>query len=440
MAHQDVVSEHTWLNRYTQPIVGVDLPTGPRRARVRSEVVASNLRPTAANPALRVFAADAEDGDSDRTVPPCLRTSLTTDVTRPYRGKPGTGTGTKRTRRRTARFTNCTNASVVYCPPPSNTAARIRLERPCRGVNATRVVALPYQRGTRQHGYPTTPHSPDGRQVHPNANTWPATKLTQKQKKQYQDDGYLLVSGIFTTDELDRMEVDFDAIIARRRKRGAALDATWPGDWKKARPTMEVIHTHDLQAYSAQWSRVLLHDRFTGVMADLIGPNVQLHHTKLFQKPPERGSAFPMHQDFGYFPHERHSMMAAVIHLTDATDEMGCLRVMPGSHKLGPMPPKVDGSQGHHYLNPNDYPIEKGTPCSARRGDVLLFTYLTIHGSGINTSNRVRKTVLVQVQDPSDRPTEQVHRSHAQGLMLRGINPLEGRTTAEGTLGAGVGR
>ena len=141
-----------------------------------------------------------------------------------------------------------------------------------------------------------------------------------------------------------------------------------------------------------------------------------------------------MHQDVPYFPHERHTMMAAIIHLTDATEEMGCVRVVPGSHKLGPMEIVSKGSESFRYLDPDDYPIEQGTPCPARRGDVLFFSYLTIHGSDINASNRLRKTVLVQVRDPSDRPTENVHRSHAQGLMLRGINPLEGRAVAEGTL------
>ena len=258
--------------------------------------------------------------------------------------------------------------------------------------------------------------------------------LSDAQINQYREEGYALVSDIFSATELDRMEAEFDAIIERRRANSADLDATWQGDWQKDRPAMEIFLTHDLQAYSAEWSRVLLHDRFTEALSDIVGPNVQLHHTKLFQKPPERGSAFPMHQDLPYFPHEKHTMMAATIHLTNATEEMGCIRVVPGSHKLGPIKTKVSGSQVYHYLNPNDYPIEKGTPCPAKRGDVLFFSYLTVHGSGINASSRVRKTVLVQACDPSDRPTENVHRSHAQGLMLRGINPLEGRATAEGTL------
>ena len=54
----------------------------------------------------------------------------------------------------------------------------------------------------------------------------------------------------------------------------------------------------------------LVQDRFTSALADLIGPNVQLHHTKAFIKPPEKGSAFPMHQDQPYFPHAKQEDLA----------------------------------------------------------------------------------------------------------------------------------
>jgi hypothetical protein len=40
----------------------------------------------------------------------------------------------------------------------------------------------------------------------------------------------------------------------------------------------------------------------------------------------------------------------------------------------------------------------------------------------------------VQVRDPADPPLKDVHRSHSQGLMMRGINPLGKDGTAEATL------
>lgn len=259
----------------------------------------------------------------------------------------------------------------------------------------------------------------------------PLNVLTPLQQQQFSTDGYCLVDGIFTTPELDELEREMDAVLERRLRQKGTLDATWGGDWKKDMPPQLILHTHDMQMYSAAWARVLVHPRFTGALADVVGPNVQLHHTKAFLKPPEKGSAFPMHQDYPYFPHSRHTMAAAIIHLTDATEEMGCFSVYPGTHKLGPLPcatPSVN------YLDPAQYPIAKARRLPAKRGDVAIFSYLLVHGSDINRSSRPRKTVLVQFRDPTDKPTKDVHRSHAQGLIMRGIDPLESENTAAGKL------
>jgi ectoine hydroxylase-related dioxygenase (phytanoyl-CoA dioxygenase family) len=254
--------------------------------------------------------------------------------------------------------------------------------------------------------------------------------LSRGQIEQYREQGYVLAGGIFSADEIDPMERSFDGIIARRLAAKAGLEATWSGAWRKQFDVqMQLIHTHDVQAYDAIWARVLVHDRFTEALGDCLGgPNVQLHHTKLFQKPPENGAAFPMHQDAPYFPHAKHTMMAAIIHLTDADEQMGCVCVYPGSHKLGVLP-QADAEA--HYLDTAVWPIERATPCPARRGEVLFFNYLTVHGSGINRSPRTRKTVLVQVRDPADKPLADTHRSHAQGMMLRGVDPVTAESKVE---------
>ncbi len=59
----------------------------------------------------------------------------------------------------------------------------------------------------------------------------------------------------------------------------------------------------------------------------------------------------------------------------------------------------------------------------AKAGDVVVFNYLTIHGSGVNTTHEARTTLLVQMRDPTDHPTVATHLSRGQGMMLRGIDP-----------------
>jgi ectoine hydroxylase-related dioxygenase (phytanoyl-CoA dioxygenase family) len=124
-----------------------------------------------------------------------------------------------------------------------------------------------------------------------------------------------------------------------------------------------------------------------------------------------------MHQDYPYFPHERHSMIAVIIHFDDAPDEKGCLRVVPGSHKLGPLE-----AVGEDHTLPQ-FPLDAATPIPAKAGDAIFMSYLLVHGSGVNRSDEPRTTILVQMRDPADRPLVEKHGSRGQGMMLAGVDP-----------------
>lgn len=247
--------------------------------------------------------------------------------------------------------------------------------------------------------------------------------LSEQQILFYQQNGYLSVEGVFSPNEAALFRKEAHDLVNRLMKNNAAgvRNEGWPSGAKITDLPRELLHCHNVQFHSAVFSRLISDARITDRVADLIGPNVQLHHTKLFIKPPETGAPFPMHQDIPYFPHEKNTMMAAVIHFDDAPIEKGCVRVVPGSHKLGWL---EDENDGDHIQPVEKYPVEEGTPCPAEAGDVLFFTYQTIHGSGLNTSNEARTTLLIQMRDPTDLPTKQVHLSKGQGMMLRGVDPL----------------
>lgn len=242
-------------------------------------------------------------------------------------------------------------------------------------------------------------------------------RLTPEQKAGYENDGYVLVPGLLTRAEaaLYRQEVhELD-------RRQGETDATW----QSVKGDTAISHSHDVHFKSAAFTRLLTDPRLTGIAQDIIGPNVQLHHSKMFIKPPERGSPFPMHQDYPYFPHRDHSMIAVILHFDDAPEEKGCLRAYPGSHKLGPLP-----SHGaDHHVSPEAFPIEGATAIPAKAGDAIFFNYLTVHGSGINRSDEARTTLLIQMRDPADPPLNDRHASRGQGMMLAGIDPTVGGFT-----------
>ena len=206
-------------------------------------------------------------------------------------------------------------------------------------------------------------------------------------------DGFVHVRGLLGRDEAAALREESHLVLARL---DGAADATWasarqlaamPGD-------LALTHCHDVQLYSAAFTRLLVDERFTSIAAAVVGsPDVRLHHTKLFVKPPERGAPFPLHQDHPYLPFARHRVAAAIFHFDDAPEEKGCLRLLPGSHRHGPL--RHERLDGGWHLPLDSWPLERAVPVPARAGDVVFFSYLTVHGSGPNRSDESRTTLLV---------------------------------------------
>lgn len=252
--------------------------------------------------------------------------------------------------------------------------------------------------------------------------------MTTDAKAYFAEHGYYHAKRVFRAHEVTALEADFDRIVDQLLASGDRIDATWDGTEtaKILRPGDRILHTHNVQKFSRVWLTAFLNERFLNVVETLIGPDVMLHHTKLFQKPAEAGAPFPMHQDWPYFPTINDTMIAGILHVSEATDEMGCLRVYPGSHKLGRIE-GADGRQANAVLD--SYPIEGATVIEAGPGDVVFFNYLTLHGSMPNRSPKVRKTVLCQLHAGTDHVEEGNHHPNER-MVLRGWNHHIGRDVA----------
>jgi len=232
----------------------------------------------------------------------------------------------------------------------------------------------------------------------------------------YREHGYVLVRNVFDEREAEEMRGAIDRILESVASTEHDRSHTWAG----VDQSLQLKGFHDLTYHDGVFTRMVAHPRLVAVLAQLIGPNVQLHHTKMLVKPPEQGAPFPMHQDYPYFPHERHSVVAASVHLDDTDEENGCLHVVPGSHRLGPLEALGDAKTV-------DYPLGSGVACAAAAGDVLFFNYLTIHGSRVNRSARTRRNVLFEYRDPADPPLlrdgVEEHVDWGAGTIVAGSNP-----------------
>ena len=155
-----------------------------------------------------------------------------------------------------------------------------------------------------------------------------SSRFTPGQRADYDRDGYVIVRGLFDTEEIDllRRAIEEDpqlraSLYDRADADGRATRmATWnhPGD-----------SVYGLAARS---------ERVVDTMEDMLGGEVYHYHSKLTAKEPYDGGAWEWHQDYGYWYHNGciwPDMASVMVALGRANRENGCLQVLRGSHRVG---------------------------------------------------------------------------------------------------------
>jgi len=253
--------------------------------------------------------------------------------------------------------------------------------------------------------------------------------LTQEQVSFYDEHGFLHIPALFSEAEINELSDELDRLV----QDWAFTDVGWTGPWRQAYMDPEtekkskLTAMHDLHFYSSAWCRAVTNPRLAEAMSDLLGPNVELHHSTMHIKPPQTGHPFPMHQDNPFYEHENGSYVDVLVHLDNTFHENGEIRFLDGSHKLGPLTHVThlaDGTPCTPHLPFEQYKLEDTVPVPAKRGDVVCFNIYTIHGSYINTTRQPRRLVRIGYRDPHNQ--QMAGQSHNRpGLMVAGYRVRE---------------
>ena len=116
-------------------------------------------------------------------------------------------------------------------------------------------------------------------------------------KSFFDKNGYYLAKGIYNSSLLGRMQNDFDRVTQQLLASKENINARWGSQLTRDVESDDsvVLHTHNIHSYSSIWLHALLNPEFLDVAEEILGPDIILHHTKLFLKPPKIGAAFPLH-------------------------------------------------------------------------------------------------------------------------------------------------
>ncbi len=218
--------------------------------------------------------------------------------------------------------------------------------------------------------------------------------LTPEQVKCFHEDGYLLVPGFLSSEEVRFLTAHFMQIHARAPIPGLyeplALDKA-DGDILKAYPRIMQPHRFDETT-----RRYLLDDRIFSILADLMGEEPLAAQSMFYFKPPgAKGQG--LHQDNFYLKVKPGTCMAAWLPMDRCDEENGALQVAPGTQRQDlKCPHPSTRTDDYHHPSEVDLPENsRPEPIRMNAGDCLFFGGNLIHGSYRNrTENRWRRTLI----------------------------------------------
>ena len=186
------------------------------------------------------------------------------------------------------------------------------------------------------------------------------------------------------------------------------------------------------------WIRFLSETSLLNIAGRIIGPNIALFAADYLCKPPFIGKGVRWHQDAVYWPLEPMNVITLRFAVTEENTENGCVRMIPGSHKLGTQ--KHDSLGLYYYGNeiknlgaPNDKSVVSnlnhlptnttssnnildqtkqlnklvdGVDIQLNPGDVSVHSPFLIHGSISNKSNKWRKGGCIQYMPVTTKVTK----------------------------------
>ena len=184
---------------------------------------------------------------------------------------------------------------------------------------------------------------------------------------------------------------------------GAPLDANSPG----AETSRRLLQAYARDEAFRLWA---LDEQVKVALATLFQADEEIavsqcHHNCIMTKAPGYSSVTLWHQDNRYWSFDYENLISVWLALGEEQRTNGCLRVIPGSHKL-----KLDSGRfdAARFLRPdlpeNKLLIKQAKTVELDPGDVLFFHSRLFHAAGRNLSDQVKLSVVFTYHQVSNRP------------------------------------
>ncbi|HRK21867.1 MAG TPA: phytanoyl-CoA dioxygenase family protein [Fimbriimonadaceae bacterium] len=211
--------------------------------------------------------------------------------------------------------------------------------------------------------------------------------VTDRHRAEMDSNGFTVFERLFTEAEMADLTEVFEV---HERRRQAQLRAE--GDSGISRAD-EITFNDHLAENDPSVRAFCERPEIVEVCRAFLGPNVDLYWNQTVFKQPEGDKIFPWHQDDAYTEVDPAPYLTLWLAISDATEENGCISVLPGSHKGGLRPHEWTdiGLTGY----PADAP-DQGISVPVPAGSLIAFWSMTLHKSGANRSKGIRRAFVIQ--------------------------------------------
>jgi ectoine hydroxylase len=254
----------------------------------------------------------------------------------------------------------------------------------------------------------------------------PPIVLDEQARERYFEDGFLSVPGYLGTAWLARLRAVVVAKIEESRALAASDDQfDLAPDHCAEKPNIRRLRKA-VDQHSELWA-FARDPAVVDLVADLVGPDVRFHSSKLNFKWSEGGDAVRWHQDIQAWPHTNFSVLTFGVYLEDTGPEQGPLTALPGTHR-GPIFDQFD-DEGHWTgaVTARDVvtlPAGNVRELCGPAGTVVLLHCRVVHGSAANHSSRMRPLLLNVYAAADALPfTPMPAPTSRTGLLVRGQEP-----------------
>lgn len=219
--------------------------------------------------------------------------------------------------------------------------------------------------------------------------------ISPAEKAAFEDNGFHLIRGALTPEEVANYREALVRLLhtpADHPYDTRLMKANIPGAPPTQTNPRGIWAAFDLPLFDDVFYEFIFHPKITLSVAGLIGPDVNLYETSCVSKVPGfPGTYRDWHQDTEYSDPQSNEYNVTVITYLDAMDgNSGVTGVVPGTHKLGPLPhclPKEEYSSLAREVENKEQYDERGEFQTVQPGDTLVFLGRLVHKSAPNFSS-----------------------------------------------------